>query len=452
MRMWIPLVAVLVVACKPTTRAGPAPGGVSGTVGDGQVITITGAGFGAKSPAAPLKFDSFETTTNGGALHGVNGWVTAEDPQVTTVASPVRPNSTRAVRLRFNPSDSSHNFYLPEDMATGTLYVDYWVRFVLSPGSSFPNNYKMWRLYHAMGSAPNSYLGYAGGAIMQTDQSEAPLGEPPYYSWWGGPEIPELTGPNYGHVRYEFVMGADPSVGGTMRQWWNGRLTTPTNVQHAWQWRHTKDSTAWNQILFGNYAYGTTNGFDVYFDNVYLDRSLARVELCNHATYASATHCEIQIPSAWSATSIAATVNAGSFNPDDSAWLHITDSAGVQGTSLAVTIGAGSVIPPTPPDLITSSSTLRWQQPDATLSDAQGYAYKVYKDAAPTGESMTATCTAGTPVVCSGPFPAFSDGAHTLTLTATNKAGESAKSPSLAFTYGQKPKVPSAPTALSVVP
>lgn len=85
-----------------------------------------------------------------------------------------------------------------------------------------------------------------------------------------------------------------------------------------------------------------------------------------------------------------------------------------------------------------------WDQPAATLAEAQGYTYKYYPDSATTGVTFTAvTCTGtATPFTCEVLIPAFTPGNHSITLTASNVAGESAKSAPFAFTFVVVPGVP----------
>ena len=97
------------------------------------------------------------------------------------------------------------------------------------------------------------------------------------------------------------------------------------------------------------------------------------------------------------------------------------------------------------------TSKLAFNQQAPTLADAQAYTYKYYPDAATTGVNLAnVTCadtaTAGT-FACEAPFPAFTPGSHSLTLSATNAAGEGPVSESLSFTFVV---TPSAPTQLSI--
>jgi len=81
-----------------------------------------------------------------------------------------------------------------------------------------------------------------------------------------------------------------------------------------------------------------------FFDDVYIDNSIARVVLANNATYSSATIVEPQIPSAWAAGEITATVNQGKLPDGEDAYLFVFDSDNTaNGTGYTVTFGeAGS--------------------------------------------------------------------------------------------------------------
>jgi hypothetical protein len=96
------------------------------------------------------------------------------------------------------------------------------------------------------------------------------------------------------------------------------------------------------------------------------------------------------------------------------------------------------------PPVGTSGQRFGWDQTAPTLADAQGYTYKYYPDGSATGVTFTdVTCT-GTvsPFQCSVLIPAFTPGNHTIEMTATNIAGESAKSAPFAFSFVVTPGSP----------
>ena len=96
------------------------------------------------------------------------------------------------------------------------------------------------------------------------------------------------------------------------------------------------------------------------------------------------------------------------------------------------------------PPIGTATQRFEWDQEAPTLTDAQGYTYKYYPDNATAGiVFQNVTCSGTTsPFVCSAPIPAFTPGNHTITVTATNIAGESPKSNPFDFNFVVTPSVP----------
>ena len=62
-----PIVLMTLLAPLNATAA-PSISGVNGTVSHNQSVTISGSGFGTKSPAAPRVYSDFEDGTAGAAL------------------------------------------------------------------------------------------------------------------------------------------------------------------------------------------------------------------------------------------------------------------------------------------------------------------------------------------------------------------------------------------------
>jgi hypothetical protein len=86
--------------------------------------------------------------------------------------------------------------------------------------------------------------------------------------------------------------------------------------------------------------YTATGTSDQYVDDVYIDDTWQRVEIGDNATYSSCTHREIQIPTAWSDTSITATLNQGSFENGSTGYVFVIDEDGnANETGKAITFG-----------------------------------------------------------------------------------------------------------------
>jgi len=68
----------------------------------------------------------------------------------------------------------------------------------------------------------------------------------------------------------------------------------------------------------------------IYLDDMFLDFTQARVEISDHATWDETvqTHKELQIPTAWSSSSVTVKINQGSFQDGQTAYLYVIDSNG----------------------------------------------------------------------------------------------------------------------------
>lgn len=91
----------------------------------------------------------------------------------------------------------------------------------------------------------------------------------------------------------------------------------------------------------------------------------------------------------------------------------------------------------------TPTSKLTFNQEAPDLVTAQAYVYRIYADGGASSTLAGVTCSgAASPFVCSAPFPAFTPGAHTLVLSASNAAGEGPMSAVFGFTFVVLPAAP----------
>jgi len=66
---------------------------------------------------------------------------------------------------------------------------------------------------------------------------------------------------------------------------------------------------------------------EIYYDDIYISQSQARIEIGNNETWENCTHREIQIPTAWTTDEITITVNQGSFS-NEGAYIFVIDENG----------------------------------------------------------------------------------------------------------------------------
>ncbi|NTW27233.1 MAG: hypothetical protein HGA36_02845 [Candidatus Moranbacteria bacterium] len=350
---------------------------VSGSLNDGQNVSISGSGFGAKTIAAPVYWDNFESYALGSAPTA-GGWIVRAG---TPTISSERPYSF-SKSVRFN--NAVHDVFqqMSRDMGTnftqtvyfkGKLYLDntldicqqyQWknLRFSSSPGAYHQNEETStsitmmnpwWEA--AVGSrwfntgSPDFY--YNGGL------NGIPGGTP----LWGGINAPSTLYPFNQWFDYEFIVKQSSAAGIA-----DGALTINVNG--------TQKTNATGLITYGVgdgiYRYMMMGGtiasckdstatvlldpnFKIYYDDMYVDDTRARVEVCNANTKAGSTHCEIQVPqNTWSDGQLEIKLNQGTFANDSSAYLYVADANGsVNAVGFPVTFGAtsGDIIAPAAP-------------------------------------------------------------------------------------------------------
>lgn len=109
----------------------------------------------------------------------------------------------------------------------------------------------------------------------------------------------------------------------------------------------TLKTGSWKNFLFGwcaaNVEDPATLDTTYYFDDIYIDDSWARIEIGNNAQYANCTHLEMQIPKVWASDSISFTVNQGSFNNGERAYLFVINENGAVSDGQEITFCGGDI-------------------------------------------------------------------------------------------------------------
>ena len=365
--------------------AAPAVSSVNGTLIHGSSITISGSGFGAKSQAAPAVWDNASATNL--ATHWDGWWpntgTAAYQVHYTTpingVALP-HPHVSQYIAGAHGDSAGSNDGYnvmIWKDIPTITyptiIYMSsYWQidpRWNSSLGSPQDNNFKLFD--YSNGSSPytmqttgtncnsNWYLCYAAGTMFTASMSpewifnddgginSCSLDSPDsngHTLWWNG-------GANaLGHwikTEYEIRIARDST--GYIRIWDNGTLVLnyagPTDGMTG----------ATKSIALGGYAraYGASTQFR-YFSDIYFDTTPQRAVICAGSTWANRGLCEVQVPSAWSDSSITVKVNQASFADASSKYLYVVDASGNASAGKQITFGSsggggGDTTPPAAP-------------------------------------------------------------------------------------------------------
>jgi hypothetical protein len=104
------------------------------------------------------------------------------------------------------------------------------------------------------------------------------------------------------------------------------------------------------------------SGDQIWYDSIYIDSTWQRVMICDASTWAARTHCEIQIPTAWSdngaSASATVAVHQGSFTSGTHAYLYVVNSTNTANTNgFSVTFDASGGTPAQVTGLTATPST-----------------------------------------------------------------------------------------------
>lgn len=361
------LAIMLITGCPATVLAAPSTPSAPANIQHGTSITVTGTGFGVKSPAAPLLWDSvdgmYASIVNGEEIPvgGTNPWGWDSDDAPVTFHTTNPRGKWTAKYSNWNSTDDVRrasvggNYYPGSNLIYASWWMwvgntttwhdtcyssDKWTRFSDSTSMSLIE----WQ--------PVSRTIYQAGVVDDTD--------------WSAPHC----GIEDQWQRMEKLVDNDSVPRHpAMWTWLNNAPIGPTPFLPSTSM--TVDVTA---ILSIGYDSSNDPGVTrptIDFGEIYVDNTRARVEICNNSNKTSATHCEIQIPSEWDASGdrIVLTVNQGSFADDSSAYLFVSDSAGdfsATGELVTFSDGGGDTTPAT--TTITSSDPLNVSSSSATVA------------------------------------------------------------------------------------
>lgn len=302
-------------------------------------LTITGSSFGVKSPAAPWLYDSFENYSPGTGMDG-------KSPQIGTA------------KYERYVTRGTEGVYATDRKYSGNQAA----KTVNSDNDSTTTDHFAFR-----GQAAQkrfiSYRRYRTGAegVFKGDRQTANLGNGYNNTFYDSP-------PNFGRDGYIFINNGSTfanhgSISGEVSNSWQRidqwmTISTPNVANGRYDYyidgvlrRSSGDyatcsSAATNgcQIdswISPNYVNKTTT-ITFWIDDLYVDNTQARVELCSGSSWANRGNCNIQIPSAWSNTSIKVSTNTASFTDGQTAYLYVVDAEGVPSLGHAITIDSSN--------------------------------------------------------------------------------------------------------------
>lgn len=423
------LIALLGVT---VSQAQPRITGLSGNLDEGASVILGGSGFGVKSTSAPMKFENFEGSAAGSYIGSEGYWslrTDNTDSRKPTYSNEFSRSANSPQTAKF-PLETLHDYAIKSglDFSSGRIYYDYWVRFTWA-SSTVRHQIKLARL----GSGTSdSYIyphfvteHWIGGSNCYSDaRTGAICGASGMTDWdYDCPPVGEWS-----HIQISIDYGTASGNDAFYEIWQDGVYK---GGDSGFSWFCGTDPT-FQQVWVGGYLGNTDQDgmtTTIYYDDVYFDDTWARVEIGDDSDYNSCTHREIQIPSSWSSGAIEVTMNLGTYQTGDTAYLFITDSEGnVNSEGYAITVGQSETanIPPSitvlEPTAQSSISTLiEWVELAGSASDEGSLAEVRWNNAQ--GDSGIALNSSGNWSSWSVPVIDLVPGENVITMTAEDEFG-----------------------------
>ncbi len=317
---------------------------VSGDIGNNQSIIISGSGFGSNLLSYEWTGSNIEAGTVGSSFSKA-GWTVGQAYLDMVYASDQARSGSKSLKASVVPgagtAGSDIRFNGQEVGPDSDLYMSWWVRRTVTDAGQW----KMLRISEINDVVDHAYeqtwFNWNNGTGYQiftrnTTTSCSDGGTCDY-----GGNFPASDNVWY---RIEMVMHTSSTSGGDGN--YTQGLYTPGSTRRSHSrasvsnWSTAGHSYSW--YIFQNWIGNGISAQTHWMDDIFIQSGTqARVELCDSATWASRTSCDIQIPLSWSDTSITVNVNAGAFTVNDAAYLYVVDSNGdVNANGYLVEIGA----------------------------------------------------------------------------------------------------------------
>lgn len=410
------LISLLILLAPVMSFAAPAITGTSGTYSHGGTITISGSGFGTKSPAKPAIWAPFE-----GASVGLDSSLSSQSLDVDasysqSAADNPHARSTKAIRaiVYDGTTKDSSPVGLIANADYTSLYVFNRRKYA---GDFFPwsgMNYKHFRVYPTASGfyLPDWILVYSNYGLLPTgaDRFATEVSGASYQ-----PNMVESQATNNVWFTEEVQAKTNDlgSANGTVKVWRDGlQLFSKTNIvfQNAtstgvFRKMYVQNHATFLRIGGPEFTYDQpppTNAY-VYVDDLYMDITMARVMLGNASAFNACTHREPLIPTAWSTSSITAYFNQGAFSNGQNVYVFVVDSTGAASPGKLITI-SGTYVDTTAPyidNVLPAPSSTGVLETNRTISfDVNDVSNVMSANGAVTIEGIGYTCAAG--LTCTG--------------------------------------------------
>ncbi len=367
---------LLLLGCFGFVNGLPILSDVNGVVEDGDLVAVSGVGFGVKMNVAPLMWDNFDQVGTqyevGNKLDESGGWVAGDsinsryyNPEYYSEGA--RTGSTKYVRADTPVQtleggvDSHCPFYYDAEMDLNKIYVTFWVRVDYdgyyydvncSPvdGGTGCGNVKWFRVVHATNPFYGDLVPYVGSSFtLATNTLGAGFSHKTGGTGSVGTQYHGLP-TNSTWVRVEYILRESSAPGGVFDGTEDGNMVVKYQqggegglfvdmVNRVGTTGILGSLDHWRAVRFREYNRNGIVDIAFNFDDIYIDNSWARVEIGDNSDFELCTHREVQVVTAWDDESVSFEVNQGSFSDKEEVYVFVVNEEGAASIGYPVTIG-----------------------------------------------------------------------------------------------------------------
>ncbi len=326
---------------------------------EGSVMSISGQKFSSKSMPAPAYYSNFDADTTGlippGQMTNLSAWGTVQANKAHSGSKSLEFNYSASPTS--TKSDWQRNAIDLGSAGADKIYVSAWV--YLDKGSSTSTSWQ-WKGFPTITSSPRLYYDLSNSYPSAPPGSYAYNMTAAFSAYWYFDNARWANGAGgvnyYDHDLQATKRGVPtsglPQDAMLWGQWqrmefYAQRSSAPNVADGIWRGKrigkdaynfnfinaltHHAGNSAWRYVVLSHAIESVYDGYldlDLFMDDVYVDTTQARLELCDAVTWAGRKHCEIQRATSWSDSKIVASLNKGSFKSKSMAYLYVVDNNG----------------------------------------------------------------------------------------------------------------------------
>ena len=363
MRYVIILLSSIILFVSALANAAPNNISVSGTFGDANSVTISGADFETNALDYSDIIHHVNNTIDGQNPSNTDGWIFDEGSGHNPEADTSYARSGGVSLYHDGSPADGYNAVLRYNYGSGvgageTVYITWWTRIDYTITVGEQNQWKMFRTNYMndiqdQDTGDNNYTTQMVMFNMMDDSSGEWKNRPgPYIDSAGTDNWMNqcMTDADSTWYRHELILNTSDfgTYNGdyTMRRYTPGSSVAEASETGMMTYNNPNISpTTWQYFLWQNWIGNGLSG-DAWTDDHYVQvGTQARVELCDASTWSARTECDIQEPTAWSDTSITLTVNSGGFSTSETAYVYVVNDSGeVNSSGYPVTIGTSAPV------------------------------------------------------------------------------------------------------------